>query len=62
RVWSIKEAVCKALSTDLVDSWKRVRVTEIGRDESHARIDNKDGYVVFHGTVDQHLFTIIEMT
>lgn len=62
RVWSIKEAVCKALSTDLADSWKRVRVTDIGRDESHARIDNKDGYVVFHGAVDQHLFTIIEMT
>jgi hypothetical protein len=50
------------LSTDLADSWKRVRVTDIGRDESHARIDNKDGYVVFHGAVDEHLFTIIEMT
>lgn len=61
RVWSIKEAVCKALSTDLVDSWKRVLVADIGRDKSHARIDNKDGYVAFHGAIDEHLFTIIEM-
>jgi 4'-phosphopantetheinyl transferase EntD len=61
RVWSIKEAVCKALSTNLADSWKRVQVTDIGHDRSYARIDNKDGYVVFHGAVDQHLFTIVEM-
>ena len=61
RVWSTKEAVCKALNTNLADAWKRVIVTHIGRDESHAGIDNKDGYVVSHGTVDQHLFTIIEM-
>jgi len=62
RVWSIKEAVSKALNTTLADSWHRVRVTDIGKQESRVEIDRKGGYPVFHQTVDQHLFTIIEMS
>ncbi len=61
RVWSIKEAVSKALNTNLADSWKRVRVKDIGSHESCIGIDNKGDYTVFHDTVDRHLFTIIEM-
>ena len=61
RIWSIKEAVSKALNTSLADSWNRVRVKDIGSHESSIAIDNKGDYPVFHHTIDHHLFTIIEM-
>jgi len=61
RVWSTKEAVCKALNMTLAESWRRARVTQVGRDESHVRIDDKDDYVASHCAIDEHLITIIEI-
>ena len=61
RIWSIKEAAAKALNTTLADSWNRVRVKDIGRDESRVEIDHKGGYPVVHHTIDDHLITVIEM-
>ncbi|MCP4682473.1 MAG: 4'-phosphopantetheinyl transferase superfamily protein [Desulfobacterales bacterium] len=61
RVWSIKEAVSKASNIGLTDSWKKVMVKDIGKHESSIDIENKEGYTVFHDTIDQHLFTLIEM-
>jgi len=61
RIWSIKEAVAKALNITIADSWNRVQVIDMGRYESRAQIDNMDTYPVFHDTVDKHLFTIIEI-
>jgi len=61
RIWSIKEAVAKALDITIADSWNRVRIIDIGRYESRVQIDNRDIYSVFHDTVDNHLFTIIEI-
>jgi phosphopantetheinyl transferase len=61
RVWSLKEAACKALNTTLPDAWRRVRVTAIGRDESQIVIDDTDACTAFHRTVDGHLFTVVEM-
>jgi len=60
RIWTIKEAVSKALDLDLADSWKRVLVKEIGVTESRMDVDNED-YSAFHDTIDNHLFTMVEM-
>jgi phosphopantetheinyl transferase len=61
RVWSIKEAACKALNITLPDAWERVRVTGIGRDESQIRIDGSDAHAAFHDAVDEHLITIVKI-
>jgi len=61
RIWTIKEAISKALDMRLADSWERVLVKEIGVNKSSMEIDNK-GHTAFHDTVDNHLFTIINIT
>ena len=61
RIWSIKEAVAKALDITIADSWNRVQVIDMGQYESRVQIDNVNTYPVFHDTVDKHLFTIIEI-
>ena len=60
RIWTIKEAVSKALDLDLADSWKRVLVKDIGVNMSRMDIDNKD-HTAFHDTIDNHLFTMVKM-
>ena len=62
RVWSIKEAVSKALDIKLTDAWHSVRVTDIGSDKSRILIDKERRwqYVpAFHDTVDDHVFTLV---
>ncbi len=61
RIWSIKEAVAKALDITMADSWNRVQVIDMGRYKSRVQIDNRDTYPVFHDTVDDHLFTIVKI-
>ena len=41
RIWSIKEAVTKALGIKLTEAWKKVEVKEIGIDISRIEIDGK---------------------
>jgi phosphopantetheinyl transferase len=60
RIWTIKEAVSKALDLNLADSWKRVLVTDIGLNRSSIIIDDKV-HAAFHDTVDNHLFTVINI-
>ena len=60
RIWTIKEAVSKALNWNLADSWKRVLVTDIGLNRSSIIIDDKV-HTAFHDTVDNHLFTVINI-
>ena len=60
RIWTIKEAVSKALDLNLADSWKRVLVTDIGLNRSSIVIDD-EGRTAFHDTVDNHLFTVINI-
>jgi len=59
RIWSIKEAAAKALDISLADSWRRVQLLKIGRNESYAQIDFKDYFFVFHDEVDQHVFSLV---
>lgn len=58
RIWSIKEAVTKALDINLADAWRRVRVTTVGAYESHFRIDDQDPCTAFHDSLGGHVFSL----
>ncbi len=60
RIWSIKEAVTKALRIKLTQSWRMAEVTEIGLNMSKLLINGRD-YTAYHETIDDHLFTILEI-
>ena len=58
RIWSVKEAVAKALDITLADAWSRVRVIAVGQDQSSFLIDEKDPCTGIHAIVGAHLFTL----
>jgi phosphopantetheinyl transferase len=58
RIWSIKEAVTKALDLDLSSSWKDVQVINIKRNISKFLINNVE-INAYHDTIDDHLFTLV---
>jgi phosphopantetheinyl transferase len=59
RIWSIKEAVTKALDITLADAWTRVRVKTVGAFESRFQIDDQDRGTAIHDVVGEHVFTLI---
>lgn len=59
RVWSIKEGVAKATDRPLAESWKRVKVNDIGQDRSRLAVEGTR-YVAFHDTADDHIFTMVK--
>ncbi|OIP92165.1 MAG: hypothetical protein AUK24_01980 [Syntrophaceae bacterium CG2_30_49_12] len=59
RVWSIKEGVAKATDRPLAESWKRVKVNDIGQNRSRLAVEGTR-YVAFHDTVDDHIFTMVK--
>lgn len=58
RIWSIKEAVSKAVNISLTDSWEKVSVRDIGYTESVFFIDDISHYA-YHDTIDSHVFTLV---
>ena len=56
-VWTVKEAVAKALDITLPSAWKKAEVKEIGREESIIHIEGRP-YRTLHRTIDNHLFTL----
>ena len=58
RIWSIKEAVAKALDLNLAEAWQRVAVKRIGRNKSRFQIDSAGSFSAFHDTVGKHVFTL----
>ncbi len=58
RIWSIKEAVTKALDLDLSSSWKDVQVINIKRNISKFLINNLE-INAYHDIIDDHLFTLV---
>ncbi len=58
RVWSVKEAVSKALGMNLAKAWEKTAVAGIETDRSALTIDGKTE-VAIHSVVDDHLFTLV---
>jgi phosphopantetheinyl transferase len=59
RVWSIKEAVTKALDIRLTDAWNRVQVRSVGSFESRFQIDDQVPVRAVHAVVGRHVFTLV---
>lgn len=59
RIWTIKEAVAKALDMNLAESWNRVEVCSVGAFESKVQLDGHDFLTAVHDTVGRHLFTLV---
>jgi len=58
RIWSIKEAVAKALDMNLAEAWQRVAVKRVGGYKSRFQIDSAGSFSAFHDTVAEHVFTL----
>jgi phosphopantetheinyl transferase len=61
RVWSVKEAVTKALEIALAAAWQRVEVTALAPFESRFRIDGREGLRAVHDRVGEHVFTLVAL-
>jgi phosphopantetheinyl transferase (holo-ACP synthase) len=59
RVWSVKEAVAKALNIPLAEAWQRVAVTRIKAGQSRFRMDSNRSGIARHQTLAGHLFTLV---
>jgi len=59
RIWTIKEAVAKALDMNLAESWNRVEVCTVGAFESKFQLNDHDFLTAVHETVGRHLFTLV---
>ncbi|MBN2159512.1 MAG: polyketide synthase dehydratase domain-containing protein [Spirochaetes bacterium] len=60
RIWSIKEAVAKALGINLAQAWKRTVVEEIRDEKSIFSIDENHQEAI-HSVVKNHIFTTVIM-
>jgi len=58
RIWTIKEAIAKALNMNLAEAWQRVAVEQVGQNQSRFRIDSAGTFSAFHDTVAEHVFTL----
>jgi len=60
RIWSIKEAVAKALDISLAAAWNRVEVCTVDSFESLFTVDGQDAWSAVHEMVEEHVFTIVD--
>jgi 4'-phosphopantetheinyl transferase EntD len=58
RIWSIKEAVSKALNIPFTACWERVCVERIDVRESRGIVDGMP-FAASHGAIGNHLFTLV---
>lgn len=59
RIWSVKEAVAKALDLNLAEAWARTEVISVAAPESRFKINGREMALATHETVDDHLFTLV---
>jgi phosphopantetheinyl transferase len=59
RIWSIKEAVAKALDITLAEAWRRVQVDAVDSFESHFYVDGYIAWTAVHDTMGEHVFTLV---
>ena len=58
RIWSVKEAVAKAMGLRLAEAWERVQVTALHAAQSDFSLARKK-MTALHAMVDDHLFTLV---
>ncbi len=58
RIWSLKEAVAKALDLPLAEAWRRVETTAVGAAESRLSIEGRELTAV-HDEVGDHVVTVV---
>jgi phosphopantetheinyl transferase len=59
RIWSVKEAVAKALDMALADAWRRVEMCAVDSFESRFCVDGQDAWTAVHEMVGEHVFTLV---
>lgn len=62
RIWSVKEAVSKALDVPLAEAWHQVEVTVVDRNESRLEVQGRPAPPVRHAEVSGHLFTLFSLS
>jgi phosphopantetheinyl transferase len=59
RIWSVKEAVAKALDITLADAWRRVELCAVDSFESRFCVDGQSVWKAVHEMVGEHVFTLV---
>ncbi|MBW1869957.1 MAG: polyketide synthase dehydratase domain-containing protein [Deltaproteobacteria bacterium] len=58
RIWSIKEAISKALGITLAQAWEKAEITDVGQEKSLVFMEERE-YTAIHDTLDNHVFTMV---
>ena len=58
RIWSIKEALSKALGITLAQAWEQVEIKDVGQNKSLVFMEKHD-YTAIHDILDNHVFTMV---
>lgn len=61
RIWSIKEAVAKALGISLAQAWEQTEVVAIGHRESRFQLKTNAQQSAYHAPIDDHLVTLVQL-
>lgn len=61
RIWSIKEAVAKALGINLAKAWQRAEVKQVYENQSFFQVDTSGIFTAVHDTIDNHVFTLVRL-
>jgi len=61
RIWSVKEAVAKALNINLAQAWSGVELQSATPQASQFRLDDGAEHTARHDTLEGHLFTLVEI-
>ena len=61
RIWSIKEAVAKALGISLAQAWAQTEVVSVGQRESRFELRPGSQQCAYHTPIDDHLVTLVQL-
>lgn len=61
RIWSIKEAVAKALDISLAQAWTQTEVVSVGQRESRFELRPGVQQCAYHTPIDDHLVTLVQL-
>jgi len=58
KIWTVKEAVTKALGLPLSEAFVAVQMTALGEHESRFSLANGD-HIAYHDAISDHIFTLV---